>query len=480
MVRSRDFLLCRFGAVVLGRRLPGFGLLAPVGSARLCAGLAWCLLAGAVCAADWPRLGGPAGAGVSSETGLARGFAPEGPPVLWTVDVGEGFAGPAVSRGEVFLLDRVRGQRDVLRCLDLENGKALWQVTCEAPGDLPYNGSRNVPTVDDERVYAVGPFAHFLCVDRRSHEVAWRAHLVDDFKDPLVDGNPRSATREAKLARAQVPMWGLTQSPLLFGNVVIVAPQTQGTGLVAYDKATGRIRWRSGHIGRNWYSHVSPCLMRLCGVEQVIMLAQPSDPEKSPSQAPPAIISSVDPADGRILWTTRTPGPYKIPIAEPLRVGSDRLFVAGGLTFGCMMLQVVRNTNGWETKLRFHNKEIAAHIHSPILYEDRVYVTSFKEQGGTRTGLVCLSTDGTPLWQTGPSLQFESGGFLIADGMAFLMHGRTGELSVLGLSPSGYSVLGRAKVLEAKDANVWAPMALSDGKLIVRDQHQMKCLALRR
>jgi outer membrane protein assembly factor BamB len=462
--------------ILLNGHILNFRLLPSELGAPICAGAVMCLLLARSDALDWPRLGGVAGAGVSAETGLTHSFPPEGPPVLWTVDVGEGFAGPAVSKGEVFLLDRVSQQQDVLRCFELSSGKELWILAYEAPGTLPYNGSRNVPTVDEQHVFTVGPFGHFKCIDRRSHRVVWSAHLVDDFKEPQVDGSEPAATRDEKLARAQIPTWGLTQAPLLYQDMVIVAPQTQTTGLVAYDQATGKIRWRSGYVGRNWYSHISPYLTRLCGVDQVIMLAQPSDPEKAPSQAPPAIISSVDPSNGKILWTARTPGPDKIPIAQPLRVGSDRLFITGGYTLGCLMLQVLHKDDGWETKLLFHNKEVAAHIHSPILYADRIYVTSFKEHGGARTGLVCLNTQGEPLWQTGPTLQFESGGYLIADGMAFVMQGKTGELCLLGLSPSGYELLGRAKVLEAKGANVWAPMALSDGRLLVRDQHQLKCL----
>ena len=79
-------------------------------------------------------------------------------------------------------------------------------------------------------------------------------------------------------------MWGLTQAPLIYRDLVIVAPQTQKIGVVAYEQATGKVRWTSGYIGRNWYSHVSPYLATLCGVDQVIMLAQPSDPEKSPGR----------------------------------------------------------------------------------------------------------------------------------------------------------------------------------------------------
>ncbi len=79
-------------------------------------------------AADWPRLGGPDATGVSPETGLSRNWPTNGPAVLWSAEVGEGFAGPAICQGEVFLLDRVPSQRDVVRCFDLGTGKELWTV----------------------------------------------------------------------------------------------------------------------------------------------------------------------------------------------------------------------------------------------------------------------------------------------------------------------------------------------------------------
>jgi hypothetical protein len=130
----------------------------------------------------------------------------------------------------------------------------------------------------------------------------------------------------------------------------------------------------------------------------------------------------------------------------------------------------------WESKLVFHTRAVAAHIHSPIFYHGRIYVMSFKEHHGTHTGLVCLRPDGEPIWQTGPEAQFDSGAFLIADGMAFVMHGKTGELNLFQLADAGPKLLAKSKVLPAKDGKVWAPMALSQAKLIVRDQHEMKCL----
>ena len=427
-------------------------------------------------AADWPRLGGPEANWISPETNLAHAWPANGPPVLWAVDVSSGFAGPAVYEGKAYLLDRVGNEQDVLRCFDLNSSQEEWRLPYDAPGSLPYNGSRNVPTVEENYIFTVGPFGHLHCIDRKRHQILWAHHLVEDFKDPDIDTSEPPKNRQEALARTQLPMWGMTQAPLLYRDTVIVAPQTQKTGLVAYEKTTGKPRWTSAYIGRNWYSHVSPYLTTLCGVDQIIMMAQPSDPEKSPADAPPAIISSIDPESGKILWTNQTPAPDKIPIAEPVKIRSDQLFITGGYGLGCLVLQITNSGPKWETSLVYHTRVVAGHIHSPVFYRDRIYVMSFKEHHGTNTGLVCLKPDGEPVWQTGPETQFESGPFLIADGMAFVLHGRTGELSLFELANTGPKLLAKTKLLEAKGGQAWAPMALSDGKLLLRDQHQLKCL----
>ncbi|HOW65503.1 MAG TPA: PQQ-binding-like beta-propeller repeat protein [Candidatus Paceibacterota bacterium] len=429
--------------------------------------------------ADWPRLGGAEGLGSSPEKGLARHWPEGGPRVLWQVEVGEGFAGPAIYDGKVYLLDRPDEARDVLRCFDLTNGGELWRQAYEAPGRLPYNGSRNVPTVTESFVFTIGPFGHIRCYDRGLHSLVWSGHLVDDFKESEAGIASAPQNREEQLAPAQLPRWGLTQAPLLYRDLVIAAPQTRTVGLVAYEQATGKIRWRSGYIGRNWYSHVSPALIRLCGVDQILMLAQPSDPEKPPEKAPPAILSSVDPITGRILWTQKTPAPYKLPIPQPAVLENDRVFVTGGYGLGSLIYQVTYSNAQWQAVLVTRDKTVAAHMHSPAVFQDRLYVTSFKEHGAAFTGLACLNRKGEPLWQTGPALQFESGGYLIVDGLIVVMHGKTGELHLLEPDTGNARVLAKARVLEAKGGMAWAPLAFSQGRLLVRDQHQMKCLDLR-
>lgn len=427
---------------------------------------------------DWPRLGGPGGSGVSAQTNLLRVWPEHGPRVRWTIDVADGFGGPSIHKGEVFFLDRPNNDKDVLRCLDLKSGQELWSATFDAPGKLPYNGSRNVPTVDAQFVHIIGPFGDFHCIDRKSHQAVWSHNMINEFKNSEIDRPEAPVSREDKLARAQVPMWGFTQAPLLYKDIVMAAPQTQKCGLVAYDKVTGKLRWQSGYVGRNWYCHVSPALVTLDGIDQVIVIGQPSDPEKSPADAPPAIISSIAPDTGRILWSCKTPGPFKIPIPQPLRVDDHHLFLTGGLGMGCLMLKVSHENGQWNTSVEFHKKTVASFIHSPILYQDHLYAISSKDHGGLQTGLVCLDLQGNSLWETGPGLQFDFGSFLVADGMAIAMHGKSGQLHLIKIAPEGYKLLSQCPVLEARDGMVWAPMALADGMLVVRDQHQMKCLDL--
>ncbi|MCB1127278.1 MAG: hypothetical protein KDM81_12325, partial [Verrucomicrobiae bacterium] len=162
---------------------------------------------------DWPRLGGVEGRGYSTETGVARTWPKDGPSMLWSVEVGTGFAGPAVYDGRVYLLDREADRADVLRCLALESGQELWRETTDAPGRLEYDGSRNVPTVTPDFVFTVGPFGHFRCYDRKTHAPRWSCHLVDDFKDPDIDHPEEPQTRAETLARTQLPRWGMTQAP---------------------------------------------------------------------------------------------------------------------------------------------------------------------------------------------------------------------------------------------------------------------------
>lgn len=420
------------------------------------------LPAAASAAADWPQFLGPDASGVSPETGLARAWPPTGPRVLWAVDVGPGFGSAAVRGGKVYVLDRQGDTQDVLRCLDLASGREAWRFAYDAPGGLEHNGSRQVPSVDEKCVYTVGPFGHLYAVDRATGRPVWSHNIVTDFRHLPDPADP-----------AKPPMWGVSQCPMLYKDTLIVAPQTARVGVVAYERASGKVRWTSPPVGPNGFCYVTPTLVSLCGVDQFLVMAN-----KQPEKWLPAIISSVDAATGRLLWQLETSRPYKLPVSCPVRTGEDRLFVSGAYGLGCFGLKVAREGQMWTAEYAFKdNKNCVAHLHTPILYKGCLYAQSFDiHQPKGQNGLVCLDLEGNLKWKTGPDIVFDAGALLIADGLIFILHGKTGELFLAEASPDGYKPLARAKVLGGEGGEVWAPMALADGKLILRDQHQMKCL----
>jgi len=424
-------------------------------------------LVGRAPAADWPQYLGPEASGVSPETDLARSWPEGGPPVVWETPLGEGFAGAAVRDGQVYVLDRVEKREDVLRCFDLATGRPLWTFAYAAPGQLPYNGSRQVPAVDATRVFTVGPFGHMHCIDRATHRPVWSHAILQEF--------PESP---AEVAKRPSEWWGVTQCPVLYKDTVIVAPRSDKVGLVAYERESGKVRWTSPPVGRAAFAYVTPTLMTLGGTDQVVILTN-----TEPGAWKPAIVASVDAAGGRLLWRLETWKPYKLPISSPLRIGDDRLFVSGAYGIGCFALRVGRQGDAWAADYAFRdNPNCVAHLHAPVLYNSHIYAQSYDIHGAPakQNGLVCLDLDGGLKWKSGPEDLYEAGGFLIADGLLFVLNGKTGDLSLAEAAPDGYRRLARAKVLAAEGGTAWAPLALSDGKLLVRDQHAMKCLDVRR
>ena len=133
--------------------------------------------------ADWPQFQGPHRTGVSSETGLLRSFPEGGPKLLWETKLQQGFGGCAVVDEEVFLVDRVMQEKDMLLCLDAKSGKEKWRYESPSQGEPSFPGSRSVPTVDDDCVYFIGSFGRVHCIDRKSHKALWTVKMSERYSD---------------------------------------------------------------------------------------------------------------------------------------------------------------------------------------------------------------------------------------------------------------------------------------------------------
>jgi outer membrane protein assembly factor BamB len=393
---------------------------------------------GAGRAADWPQFGGPGRNMVSPERGLLRAWPAGGPRVLWTVPLGEGYGGAAVVGRDVYLLDR--DDKDILKCLDLGTGAVQWTFAYEAPGKLAHPGSRQVPTVSAASVFTIGPFGHLHGVDRATHRPVWKRHLLEDWGGAL-------------------PRWGVAQAPLLYKDAVIVAPQSGSVGLVALDQATGRERWRSGPIGAMRY--VSPTLVSVAGADQVVM--------QSGSE-----VAGLDASTGKILWTYKYACRNAIP--HPTPVGDGGFFITGGYDAGSDLVRVVRAGGGFAVRRLWRHPDMGSQIHQPFLIQGFLYALC--NTNDRADGMACFASDGTVRWQTKRDPYLCRGnGILTGDGLLYQMDGASGELYILEPRPEGFRALSKAPLLGGRE--IWAPMALSDGKLVLRDQHQMKCIQVR-
>ncbi len=410
-------------------------------------------------AAGWPRFQGPLRTGVSPDTGLAREWPASGPRQLWSAPLNEGFGGAAIRDGEVYVLDRTPGEADVIRCYDFETGEQLWDWAHEVAGRLPYPGSRSTPTVEDKHVYAIGGFGHVYCVNRETHQAVWTLDVQAAYE-------------------TTPPHFGYVQSPLIWEDLVIIAPMSEQVGLVALDKATGREVWRTGGLGQ---CHSTPTLNRIHGTEQLVFISRIDDGDLKQG-----LVSGLDPATGALLWSLTD---YYVhwPIPGATSVADDQLFMTGGYGGGSRMFKLNKGEDGIEPETLF-SLEKGSQLHQPFLYGDHLYVlvnesaNQSNRSGWAEGGLMCIDLAGDEKWRTGTSPNFGRGNAILADDMFIIQDGWSGHLRLVEPNPQAYTQLAEANIFgieDDQDHQMWAPMALADGKLILRSQSEMKCLDLR-
>ena len=434
-------------------------------------------LAGITTAADWPQFQGPGRDGRSTETGLKlSGWKADAPPVKWEKKLNEGFGGAAIAGGEVFLLDRRDDKSDVLLCLSLEDGAEKWSYSYDFPGKLPFPGSRGVPLVEDEAVYFIGGFGQVFRIDRKSHKADWVVSIQEQYG-------------------AEPPKWGWAQSVVKVGDVLVVPAMAPEVGLVGLNAKTGKEVWRTEGFGD---SHSTPTILNLHGVEQAVFVAT-----KRKGELKIGTTISVAPATGKVLWKTDS---YfnSIPIPFPTKVTEELVFLTGGYGDGSCMVRVTKNGDDWKVEKVFALAQ-GTQVHPPFVIGEHLYLLANENanhNGAARKtgGLMCLDFEGKTIWQTGDKPFMGRGNMILVDGHLLIQDGEVGYLRAVKPSPKGYEEVAMTDVFGKKaevDADVakqvaagrdtikmpdfkyWSPMALSDGRLVMRGQDLLKCLDLR-
>src|SRR5258708_34677469 len=198
------------------------------------------LLAAGVCtvaawAADWPQFRGPQRTGISQETGLLQEWPKPGPKLLWQLsNIGDGYGPPAVVGGRIYVMSNRGMENEFVQALSVEDGKILWTTRLGNVGNPnmqpSYPMARSTPTVEGDTLYAETSDGDLASLEAASGKVFWRKNLRRDF-----GGQPGT--------------WAYAQSPLIDGDTLVATPGGAQATLVALNKKTGAVIWKSAEPG---------------------------------------------------------------------------------------------------------------------------------------------------------------------------------------------------------------------------------------
>lgn len=424
-------------------------------------------------AADWPQYGGMNRDNVSTETGLAESWKSGGPEVLWETEVHDGYSGAAIVDGKAYLIDRA-DEESLLRCIDMKSGKDLWKVEFDDPGKLKgakFDGTRGTPTIADGKAYLVTGLGTFACIDLKAKKIIWKHHLAEDYDQ-------------------EVHQFGVAQSPALYGNLVLVAPNSKEVGVAAFDRNSGERIWASSGLG--FHAYISPRVEKVCGQDMVIALGssekaprpprrKKGEPKPEPvdiSKLAPTHVVGLSPRDGSILWDY-TGWRCHMAIPHPVLLDDNHFFITGGYDAGSAMIQIEKKGSKFLVKEHWKTDVVGSQLHQPIRVGDHLFIGS--NSNSRKDGLASIALDGDLVWRTkdiDDAPNFERGPFIMADGKLIMLDGKTGDLHLVKADPIKFTLLASAPMVEKNDM-AWAPLALSNGKLLVRDWNTLKCVDLR-
>lgn len=402
-----------------------------------------CLLCvGSACAraGDWPQILGPNRNGIADDgEQISVDWTGGQPKELWSVELGSGFAGPAVRDGKVYQVHRKGGEL-ILDCFDAKSGKRLWDVRhpCTYVATISYdNGPRCVPTVTDELAITFGPGGTLQAVDAKKGEVRWRVDTHEKY-------------------RADEGYFGAGSSPIVVGDrvVVNVGGTRSEAGLAAFSLKDGSELWTATSEGASYSSPIAASL----GDQQVVIAVTRMN------------CLAIDPNDGSVLveFPFGKRGPT-VNAANPILNG-NRLFLTASYGIGAVYGRLTKTgfTPTWSS-----DELLSSQYTTPVVHEGYLYGVHGRQDGGY-SELRCLDLQQQKvLWsQRLP----DYGTLLLADGK-LLVTTVDGSLIVVSPDPKEYKLLAKAGIQDATQGGLALP-ALSNGKLYLRDGKRLRCLEL--
>lgn len=388
---------------------------------------------------DWPQWRGPDRSGVSPERGLLKQWPAGGPKLLWQVnDIGDGYSTPAVVGTRIYLMSNTGMDNEFVQALSTQDGKPIWTTRVGNVGNPDQNPNypkaRSTPTVDGDFIYALGSDGDLACLEAKTGKIRWSKSLRKDF-----GGQPGE--------------WAYAESPLVDGDVVVVTPGGAQATMVALNKKTGALVWKSAIPDGEPAGYASAIVVQGGGRKQYVQLLTKG-------------MVGVDAKTGQFLWryaeVAKGPAQYFTPVARGEFVYGGALGIGGGL------VRLKPDGNGVAAEQVYFIRGLPNGVGGAVLVGDHIY--------GTEVGQKLVAaefTTGKVKWQ---AENFGWGSVAAADGLLYL-HLISGEVILVEATPEAFHEKGRFtppnppkhKQVGQFPEGAFAYPVIANGRLYIRD-----------
>ena len=399
-------------------------------------------------ATDWPQWRGVNRDGISPESGLLKEWPADGPPLAWTLKgLGSGMGSVAIHGERVFVLGKRGKDGAFIGAFDLATQKEAWSARVSESGGDP-NGT---PTVDGGQVFAVSKDGKLLCCAEADGKELWRKDFAADFGGKMMSG------------------WGFSESPLVDGDKVIVIPGADDAFMVALDRKTSAVLWKSAAPaatgrGKDGAGYTGAVISNAGGIRQYITLAGRG-------------VTSVSAADGKLLWHYNRVANGTANIPTPL-AWDDYVFCSSGYGTGAALLKIVKAESGpspleAQEQYFLNASTFQNHHGGMVRIGDYIYAGTGHNNGFP----ICLEwKTGKVTWNEPRGPGKESAAVIAADGNLYFRY-QDGTMALIGATPEGYQLHGSFS-FKAIGAS-WPHPAIHDGRLFLRNQDSLLCYDVR-
>lgn len=370
---------------------------------------------------NWPQWRGPNRDGISKETGLLKEWPADGPPLVWkAVGAGRGYSSMSVANGRLFTMG-LRGDREFVIAFDVATGKEAWAIAHgTAYRDSRGDGPRGTPTVDGNNLYALGGNGDLSCLDAKTGRIVWAMNVLTKFGGENIN-------------------WGISESPLVIDDKLLINAGGPGASIVALNKKDGSLIWKS-QSDKAGYSSAMP--VQVGTTTQVVFFTHRR-------------AVGLDLKDGKLLWEYARPANDVANVATPV-VRGNRVFISSDYGTGAGLVEIKADGKAQEV---YFTKDMRNHHSSSILIGEHLY-------GFSAGILTAMRFDtGEVAWR---DRSVGKGSLVYADGNLYALS-ENGVVGLIEATPTAYREKGRFRI-QQESLPTWTHPIIAGGRLYLRDQ----------